>query len=44
MLWNNKDVMYQGQVVYFKDWIAGGIMDVHDIVTESGTVSYQHIL
>ena len=40
MLWNNRNIKYQGQVVFFKDWIKAGIMYVADIATYEGIVHY----
>ena len=40
MLWNNRNIKYLGQVVFFKDWIKAGIMYVADIAIYQGIVPY----
>ena len=43
LLWNNRNIKYQGQVVFFKDWIKAEIMYVADIVTSDGIPPYKTI-
>ena len=43
LLWNNRNVSCQGQVLYFKDWIKAGIMNVADMMTPEGIASYQDV-
>ena len=43
LLWNNRNVTRQGRVLYFKDWIKAGIMNVADMMTPEGIASYQDV-
>ena len=38
-LWNNKYVVYNGRVLFFKTWISRGITSVNDIVSDQGFCS-----
>ena len=43
MLWSDINVTCQGQVLYFKDWIQAGFMNVADMMTPEGIASYQDV-
>jgi len=43
LLWNNVNVMYAGNVLFFPDWIAGGYMHVNDVTDLNGFYSYKDI-
>ena len=43
LLLNNRNIKYQGQVVFFKDWIKAGIIYVANIVTSESILPYQTI-
>ena len=41
--WNNRNVTCQGQVLYLKDWIKAGIMNVADTMTPKAIASYKDL-
>ena len=43
LLWNDRNVTCQGQVLYFKDRIKAGIMNVAGMMTPEGIASYQYV-
>ena len=34
-IWNNTHIRYQGNVIFFENWIKSGLISVHDLLTEN---------
>ena len=43
LLWNNQFLKYQGNVLFFSDWIRGGILVVKDMCDSQGVISYREV-
>ena len=43
LLWNNNYMRYQGNVLFFPDWIKGNILNIEDIYGPDGVMSYNEI-
>ena len=42
-IWNNRNIVYQGSVIYFKNWALKGITFVNDLWQDNVFVSINHI-
>ena len=42
-LWNNSNVKYSGNVLYYPNWIKGNLMSVQDMIEQNEVVSFQTV-
>ena len=43
VLWNNKFVKYENNVLFFRSWIEGGLLNVLDVIHNDRMLSFQEI-
>lgn len=42
-LWNNEDIQYQNNVIYFKNWAKNGVIHVHDLLENNNVMPFINV-
>jgi hypothetical protein len=43
LIWNNINVVCQGKVLFFSDWVKGNILFIDDFVKDNGIITYEEV-